>query len=335
MNIGYVFDENYVCCAAVSIYSLLNNNTTVNPLHFWIFDDGISVKSKNELTKLVNSMNADITFIDVSSLIDKLKHLELQPWRGRYSVYIKLLIGQLLPVELKRITIIDADTIINGSVLELDTMDISPYPCAMALEGIHGEYHKYIHLENSELYNTGVIVYDLQEWRSQNIETQFINHLKNVRSNYMLPEEDPISLVLKKNVYRLAPNFNFITQFYLYNTEKYYKRFGWDKLSAAFYSYNELLDAQNDIRIYHCIDTFTNRPWNKNNFHPYSMLYDHYYNELNYCKIEKKILLMGKIDTLKFLLRKYLPVKLSNYMYYIVARYYYTFKAKKFYNEKD
>lgn len=334
MNIGYVFDDNFACCAAVSIVSLMINNTHVEDLHFFIFEDNISKNTRENIINLIKKYNRKVDFYNIQPIINQLERLHVEPWRGKYSAYIKLLISQLLPPEINRFILIDADTIINGDLTELATMELHNHPCAMAFEGIHADYRKYSGIGNFSLYNTGVIVYDLFSWRATKVEERFLYHLKNINAHYMLPEEDPISIILKNDVEYLHPKYNFITQFYLYGTPKYFKRFKWDTMNRYFYSLDEIQDSQKDVRIYHCIDTFTNRPWNQNNIHPYSNIFDIYLDQTPWKNHQKNKVEMSFVPKIEYTLRKKLPHRLSIYFYYLSAKIYYTIGAKRFYKKR-
>lgn len=331
MDIGYIFDEGFVCCAAVSMVSLMSNIKDGVEARFHIFDDGITEESRRKIIQLVHNYQHDVYFYEVNKIVNYLEELGVHPWRGRYSAYIKLLIEKFLPASIERFVVIDADTIIDGDISELATMDLEGHPCAMAFEGVYADYRKISGVGDAALYNTGVIVYDLPIWREKRVEERFVDHLKNVSAHYMLPEEDPISIVLKDDIARIHPKYNFITQFYLYGTKKYFRRFKWDTMGEYFYTLNEIEEARRDVRIYHCIDTFTNRPWNKNNVHPYTHLYDKYLKKTPWKNVEKKVLKMSVIQTVEYSLRKYFPERISIYIYFCAAYLFYTVGAKKFY----
>lgn len=335
MDIGYVFDENYFICGAVSIYSVMYNNRDIEEINFYVFDGGISDKSKFDLFKMVSEYERNITFIDVNRIIQMLKEMHVEPWRGNYTAYVKLMLSNFVPNDINRFIVIDADTIIDGSIEELDIMNLNGHPCAMGLEGIHSDYKKYAGIGNNEHFNTGVIVYDFSVWREKKVEERVVFHLKNVFGRYMLPEEDPISIVLQNDVERLNPKYNFLTQFEIYATEKYFKRFGWNDAGEKFYSLQDLKNVSDDIIIYHCIDTFTNRPWNRNNCHPFSKKYDFYFDKISSIKLKKDNLRMSFFEALEYYLRLMLPKKVSIYFYYFAAKTVYGVKAKRYYKNNQ
>lgn len=334
MDIGYVFDEAFVQCASVSIVSLLENNKNIETINFWIFDDGISEESKKVLHELISKYQKNVYYISTTAVKNKLETMDLQLWRNKYSAYLKIMVASLLQdYELEKIIMLDADTIVVGKIDELWSTSLDGKICGMALEGIHGKYHFYTGLDDNELYNTGVILFDLNRWKYEGIEEKFLLYLKTVSAHYMLPEEDPLSIILAGKVKTLNLKYNFITQFYIYNSLEYYRRFAWDRLYPHFYSLEEIQAAKEDVRIYHCIDTFTNRPWHANNCHPYTEIYDYYLYLTNWSDISKKIHKMDIKSRVEYFLRKYLPEKISRYLYYLSAKILYTVGARRFYNK--
>lgn len=331
MNIVYIFDEQFSTPAYISILSLLINNTELDEIDFFIFDDGINDSSRKDLFELVKKYNRNIKFITPIRIIQMLKKMDVIPWRGRYSAYVKFFLQDYLPKEINRVIFLDADTIIDDSLRELNDMSLNGHPCAMALEAVHNKYKEYSGIGDNELYNTGVIVFDMDEWRKNKVEEKFLKHLKDICCHYMFPEEDPISVVLCKNVQRLSPDYNYITMFYYYATEKYFQRYQWNDAGNKFYSLEELVLSQKSVKIYHCTDTFTNRPWDKNNIHPYTIKFDYYYEQSKLSDNEKKVYNDGIIRKVEFFLRKHLPAFASNYLYYMAAKIYYTAKAKRHY----
>ena len=331
MNICYICDDNFAVCAGVSIVSVIENSKEIEEINFFVLDDGISDANKKKMQECVYGKGRKIIFLSTGEKIRELKNIGVETWRGKYSVYLKLLISDFFPNTMERLIVMDADTIVDGSIEELDRINLNGHPCAMAYEGVCSKYHQYTGLGKNGLYNTGVIVYDLMQWRKKRIEQKFITHLIDINNRYLLPEEDPISLILLDDVEILNPKYNFITQFYLYSTDKYFKRYGWGNI--AFYSLGKVLDAKNDVCVYHCIDTFTNRPWHRNNIHPYTDIYDMYLQYTPWKCVEKKVFNMNRIQKLEYALRKILPTTISNYFYFLSSYLFYTIKAKKFYKK--
>lgn len=334
LNIGYVFDDGFAECSAVSMMSIIENHKFVDDIKFWVMDDGISENSKTKITDMVSQKGRNIQFVDATALSRKFEQLGVEPWRGRYSAYMKLFVSEFhLSRDVERLLIIDGDTIINGDITELFTMDLCGHPCAMGLECVPGDYYFASGLGKSELYNAGVIVYDVAQWDKYSVEKRVLDYIGKNGGHYMLPEEDIISRILKGNIQILPPKYNFLTLFDIYNTNKYFKRLRWDELDNHFYTVDIIRDARNDIRIFHCIDSCTNRPWHRNNCHPCAGIYDKYRMLTPWCDEEKAKNHMSLWHKGMYLCRRYLPLLLSKYFFYLTNKYSYSRRAIKFYSK--
>lgn len=334
MNIGYVFDEGFTLPAAVSMYSLMYNNKNIDQINFYILDDGITTNSKCKLRKMVEDFGRTISFVGVNSVKRKLETVTSFNWNGSYSTYLRLMLNSLLPNFEDTIIFIDADTVITGSVEELDGLDLEDKVCAMALEAMPLSYYKYSRLGLNELINGGLLVIDLKKWKEEKAEDKILYFLNHVRNKNMLTDEDVLSNLFKGRIKRLPPYLNYLTQYYMFTNKFYYMFFGWDKLSQknVFYSLSELEQAKNKIAVYHCIDTFSNRPWFSNNCHPFSYLFDQYLAMTPWKDCIKPYKEMTKRRSIEYQIAKKLPVGVFTFLYSIVLRLYYGIGAKKYYS---
>ena len=244
------------------------------------------------------------------------------------------MLNTLLPDLNEVIIMIDGDTIINGSMSGLSQLDLNGNPCAMALEAMPYCYHIYSGLGDYELINGGLLLIDLKKWKEIKAEEKILYFLKNKREKNMLTDEDVLSVVFKGQITRISLKYNYLTQYYLYATPFYYRFFGWDKLANKniFYSLKEMKEARRNAIVFHCIDTFTNRPWYKNNFHPYTKLFDKYLMHTPWKNYEKKKRTLRIGSVIEFYLRRILPRELSKLLYASAVKLYYGVGAKKYYN---
>lgn len=336
MKIGYIIDDGFSIPCGVSIYSLLSNNIHLKDIELFILDDGICDISKKRLLDISNQFNRKLDFIDVKIIKQILLETTNYNWHGSYSTYIRLMLNSLFPDSNETIIMIDADTIINGKVDELYNFDLQGNPCAMALEAMPLSYYKHSGLGLNELINGGLLIVNLEKWKEFDVENKIIEYLKNIREKNMLTDEDVLSVILKGKITRIPVYLNYLSQYYWYTSKFYYRFFGWDKLyeAKAFYSLSELIEAKDKAIIYHCIDGFTNRPWHRNNIHPYTKLYDNYLYETPW-KEETKIIRSNSFTSkIEIFLRRILPKALSDFYYACAVRLYYGIRAKIYYKKK-
>lgn len=337
MNICYIFDDGFVLPAAVSIYSLMYNNSHIENIEFLILDDGISEKNKDLLKEMISGFKRKVSFFPVKDIKNKLAHVTKYNWNGSYTTYIRLMLNSIFPDRKDTVILIDADTIIIGKIDELNNYDLEGMPCAMALEAMPISYYKHSGLGMNKLINGGLFIIDLKRWREEDAESKIYDFLTNTRGKNMLTDEDVISVLFKDKFSVIPPRYNCLSQYVFYSKEFYYKFFGWNKLNKnnAFYSLDELKDAINDPVILHCIDSHTNRPWHKNNNHPYTSYFDKYLSMTPWNGMEKRSKQMGAVAKIEYFLRNNLPPIISNFYYAIVLKLYYGVGAKRYYNSKQ
>ena len=77
------------------------------------------------------------------------------------------------------------DTVINGSLEELCSMDLDNYILAATYDCTMNDYKKFIDIPlNDKYYNGGVLLINQKEWINEKCTERIINHLQNVRNGY-------------------------------------------------------------------------------------------------------------------------------------------------------
>lgn len=163
-----------------SICSILENTQTPVTLHI-LHDDTLNQRNRNCLAQLAERYQAEIIFYNVEEILpEKIEFLaaklhDFHTMRFSPAALYRLLIPELLPVDLQRVIYLDSDTIINLDILELwqeqvgdngiaavsevtATMDC-PAPQYLVQAGIVPQEH---------YFNSGVLLLDLQQLRQVN-----------------------------------------------------------------------------------------------------------------------------------------------------------------------
>ena len=120
-QIVYSSSEEYSPLMATSIISLLVNNPH-NSFDFTILDNGMSDKTKQDVTRMIESKGSSVRYVvvdDYSCLYDK----KLEVHSLSLSTYARLLLTTILPSSISSVLYIDLDTIINGDLLEILNID--------------------------------------------------------------------------------------------------------------------------------------------------------------------------------------------------------------------
>ncbi len=271
LNVIYQFNEKYVPYAGVSMTSLLLNNQE-SDVNIYALTDGISGESSRKLSSAVTGLGGNLFFPDTAPLIKKFKELGLMPYRGAYSVYLRIFFDEMIPEDAERVIYLDSDTIVDGSLEELAGYDLEGRAVGMVLESITDAYKTMVGMDPSdEYYNSGVMLFDRKKWNEGKYCDRIVGHIRSVRNSY-IGDQDYINRVCKGQIYRLPVSYNFQPLHGRYSVKQYFTCYG----QQPYYSMDEVSAGMAAPVIYHTYRWLGDFPWNKGNLHPFNDLFDKY-----------------------------------------------------------
>ena len=326
INVIYQFNEKYAPYAGVSITSVLANNidATVN---VYVLGEGLSDGSMDLLCQTVSEYGGNICFPDTSALLARFRSLGMIPYRGAYSVYLRLFfteLDELSSLAGQRAIYLDSDTIVDNSLLPLAEYDLAGKSIGMVLESIRDDYKVMIGLSpTSDYYNSGVILFDVDRWRDNKYCEKLIDHITNVRSSY-IGDQDFLNIVCEGDVCTLPLKYNFQPLHGRYSIKQYFGAYGND----GYYSAKEIEEAHGDTAIFHCYRWLGEFPWNRGNLHPFKEHFDKYLKK-SLWKSGSKMLIKENADlsfalTMEKWLYRILPrvvfIRIFKFMHELVLR---------------
>jgi len=257
-NIVCVTDENYVQHTAVMLCSLFENNIN-NHFQIYLFTTGIKIESEKKLQNLCKQYHAELTCKNYPT--NELSNLPVGQWNT--IMYLKLLIPQLLPVNINRCLFLDVDMIINTNIAPLYDIDLENSIIAAA-EDIPDciKIKEKLGLKQTDIYiNSGVMICDLQKWREIEKDIPIIDFTKS-KANIITNEQDIIALYFKNKIKIIPIKWN-MTNFYFNREPKIFSKY-----------LPQLKDAKKHPGIIHFASPI--KPWFKDCQHPYKNLYKLY-----------------------------------------------------------
>ncbi|MBO6205825.1 MAG: glycosyltransferase family 8 protein [Lachnospiraceae bacterium] len=275
MNVFYFSSDLYASIAAVSILSLLENNKTIDYIHFFIADDGIKEETKVKLAEMINKYNADIQYIplpDPSELLDF-------PFKDRYQIghsYPRMCIARLLPKSIDRVLILDSDTLVLGDLGNLWNMNMGDNILAGVADCMNLKaFNRQFALSDGQFYcNAGMFLVDLKKWRDQSIEDEIIKTIKENNGNVFFFEQTLMNYSCRGKIKKLHPRYNTYTLFYAF---EYENLITW-RHPTVFYNKRTVCEAVDNPKIIHFTRNFymKSHPWKENSEHPMTEIYRNY-----------------------------------------------------------
>ena len=317
LDVLYQFNDKYAPFAGVSITSLFENNQDLESIRVFILGEDISEDNQALLQKTADRYSRSIIFIDCSEQFSKMKEYGMPSYRGSYAANLRLFLPLFLDDSVDRIIYLDADTVIDGSLEALLSDVYNDYPLYMALDSLGMEHKLEIGLDESEDYfNSGVIVFNLKQWRTLRLTEKIINHVRNIRSHYPAPDQDLLNVVCCGMIGRLSPSYNMQPIHIAFSTKQYYRVYS----SQRYYSPEELEEAMIKPCIYHFFRFLGQFPWNKDNVHPDQELFDSYLRKSLWNSYSKQPSDRGFSLQIERLLYKVLPSGVFLYIFRISHR---------------
>lgn len=281
INVAYACDDVYIEQTTVSLLSLYKNCSHPQNIKVYFIDMGISDESKKDLINLTQNYGSELIIIPFDSIA---YDLNISDINGRHikSVYAKLFFGRI--PNINRIIYLDSDTVIVGDIQELWNINLSENICA-GVESIHTveENLRIGYYPNEKAINDGVVLMDLEKWRSENVLEKCMNYIEEMNGTPPILSEGTLNVVCRGKIKIIHPRFNLMS--FIVGAKSYKIRI---LTKRKYYSQKTLDYATHYPCIIHYLSGFYNRPWCKECSHPLKKEYLKYRNMTKWANIPLK-----------------------------------------------
>lgn len=204
INVCLSCDDNYAKYAAVVMASILDNKNEDDNIQFFILDGNISAENKSKILELKNFKDCNINFVEIDE-----KHFEIYTNIKTHEyisipAYYRLKLTTLLP-SINRIIYLDCDTVVNTSLKDLYNTDLGTNFIAGVLDARVKHKKKW---RKSNYINSGIVLFDLEKFRNQNIENIFYEYTKENINSIETGDQDIINFTLKDKIKILPDEWN-------------------------------------------------------------------------------------------------------------------------------
>jgi lipopolysaccharide biosynthesis glycosyltransferase len=300
-------DDNYANLAATSLMSLLANLPPDTLCTAYICTFGLNNTNTSTLKAFEHEYNVKVEILTFSE--DRYKKMPSGRWTT--SMYLRYELATALP-DRNRILYLDCDTLVRTDVTPLFELDLQGYPLGAArdyadlCEGRFQDHKKRLNINQDQPYfNSGVLLFDLQNWRDNDLTSKVFACLVENRDRIHFPDQDVLNLIFGDNVFWLDQSWNL--QLPMILTQKQHP--WWRPEIRQAIETPAVLHFTGDIK-----------PWNEKRYLPYQHEFLYYLYKikkpdslrtltnktaraLDYCLFKGKIELQKLKRTVKSLLR--------------------------------
>lgn len=278
MEILVVLDHGFVMPTGVMLKSLAFNNKEMIINCHAIIDDNVTEKDKDNLRRaFADRDNCNITFYTIKN----------GQWGGHFqtdknygfheATYYRLLCASVLPSEVKKVLYFDGDIIIDGKLDELWNIDVEGVAVAGVLDVNQGpDHYNRVRISRKKGYiNCGVMLVNVDYWRQHDVESRFMDYLKNHIPKYA--DQDVINYVLQDEKKMIPLRYNLMSH-YLYKSE-YAPFFYLDNVT-------EVMEACSHPIVIHFVSG--DKPWHRDSRHPFKNIFLKYYQMSPWAGVQLK-----------------------------------------------
>ncbi|MBL1230597.1 glycosyltransferase family 8 protein [Enterococcus sp. BWB1-3] len=255
-------DEHYAPYLSVMIATLLDNvNDPNSRIHFYVIDDDISDKSKEQLRKTVN-LHSDQASIEFVSVDHSLYKDFLVSDHITTTAYFRISLPKFLPADdTCKVLYLDADTLILDDITTLFNLDLHDQTIGAVIDPGQTKALKRLGIDSNNFYfNSGVMVINLERWNKENITEKTIQFLTDHGDKIIYHDQDALNAVLYEQWAPFHPRWNMQSSLIF------------EKHPAPNEHYTKLYKAgSRNPAVIHF--TGHDKPWNTLENHPYQDLY--------------------------------------------------------------
>lgn len=221
--IALITDERFAPYCATTIASVLNNSQEETEFDFYILTGGLSqtVKEKFNGLKAIKDCSINIISIDIDNFkgLPKCNHIPIESY-FRFKLF-SLLDG------LDKVIYLDSDMIVLGDIEGLFNTNIDNYYAGMVIDTVKevgtvlNEVKQKLQFPvNSDYFNAGVMVINLNKCREDHIESKLFDWAKRNYDKLTWADQDVINVIMHGLIKKLPSKYNIQLTAYKPNAEK-------------------------------------------------------------------------------------------------------------------
>lgn len=274
LRLLYACDDNYAPYAGVSMTSLFENNRDAEAVTVYFAASDISRENREKFERLAWLYRREICFLDVRAAMRRIEERRLGAWNSSLATWLRFFVLDQIPPDARRLIWLDSDTLVLDSLQPLQDMPLNGCPLAAACDSMcYRARYELGFSEEEPYFNAGVLVFDLEAWRAQDIGTRMAAYLEKNAALYARNDQDLLNDCLRGRIARLHPRYNCQGTLMAYRVEDYLSVYRW--APGAYYDAETLRQSLDQPAVIHFFRFLGDYPWQAGrNEHPAKALYE-------------------------------------------------------------
>jgi lipopolysaccharide biosynthesis glycosyltransferase len=205
-------DDKFALPLLVTLFSVMTNLRDGDFAEIYIIDAGISSINRKKISQILAKFDNLVRTVWAYRYDNRISNLMETEHISR-ATYLRLLVPEILPAGTARAIYLDSDLIVEGSVSELwytpfhgkSAIGVRDYcfPTVSAPDALPNFESRSID-KDAPFCNAGVIIFNLEVWRTRQIHTRILDYLDQTKQN----DQQGINAILMGDWVLLDPSWN-------------------------------------------------------------------------------------------------------------------------------
>lgn len=274
LSVLYGCDNNYAPYTGVSMTSLFENNKEIENITVYLAALQFSQENIDKFNQLASRYNRTLIYLEADEAIQKITEYNCATWNGSLAAWLRFFVLDQIPDNVEHLIWIDSDTIVYSGIENMVDFVSNDIPIAAAYDCISYQERFRLGLKWDDPYfNSGVILFNMKYWRSNNTQEMMLRHLQKNVNRYSIPDQDMMNDFFYGAISTLPARFNSQCFLWAYTINDYFMVYPWTK--DVYYSKEAVSESITSPVIVHFFRFLGDYPWTQgNNFHPAKGLYN-------------------------------------------------------------
>jgi lipopolysaccharide biosynthesis glycosyltransferase len=217
ISIVVASDNFFAVMIAALLKSIDINHTSGEHIDFYIIDDGIAAKSKEQLELIADPSRITLRWFKSKEIIPADIHIPMDKSSFPVTVFLRIFIPYMVDQAAEKVIYLDVDTIVQDDISTLWNVDLGDFTIGAVQDYSKTVDCKWAGIPNykqlglagdTKYFNSGVLLINPKKWREQAITSQVIDVLGKYREHVVMPDQYGLNVVFANKWKELDPKWN-------------------------------------------------------------------------------------------------------------------------------
>jgi len=217
ISIVVASDNFFAIMIAALLKSIDIHHTTDEHIDFYIIDDGISPRFKEQLASIADPSRITLKWYKTKEIIPAGIVIPADGSSFPLTVFLRIFAPYMIEQDADRLIYIDVDTIVQDDISKLWNMPLGDHIIGAVQDYSETIDCKWAGIPNykalglagdSKYFNSGVLLINPKKWRAENITNQVIDTLIKYKEFVVMPDQYGLNVVFANKWLELDPKWN-------------------------------------------------------------------------------------------------------------------------------